>query len=407
MNLRLSLIALAAAGFALNAGAAERMLVTAANTLDIARPAETISIPWTRVNEILPHARPQHLVVKDAAGHVLPYQIINVSPEAKDPKYVGVAYSELLFQHDFAPGEKSAGFTIETTEQTVPPFPAKTFGRYVPERLDDFGWENDKIAHRTYGPALAAPDSEHRGKEVLVTSGLDIWFKRVPYPIVDRWYNIGHDHYHRDEGEGIDMYNVGASRGAGGTGIWDGKQLYVGANYKTWKVLANGPVRTIFELSYDGWDAAGTKVSEVKRFTVDAGHYFDRIDSTFGFNGPRQLTAAIGLNRHPSDKGQEVKVDFVENAADKSLVQWVTQKSLGDFGVAVIAPTAASPAFAGDKNNALVLAPVSNGQPLRYYVGAAWTRAGEIKSQQEWQRYVADEAARLRTPVSVSIAAEK
>jgi hypothetical protein len=75
--------------------------------------------------------------------------------------------------------------------------------------------------------------------------------------------------------------------------------------------------------------------------------------------------------------------------------------------VAVIAPTAASPAFAGDKNNALVLAPVSNGQPLRYYVGAAWTRAGEIKSQQEWQRYVADEAARLRTPVSVSIAAEK
>jgi hypothetical protein len=407
MTLRLSLFALAAASLALNAGAAERMNVTATNTLDIARPAETISIPWTRVNEILPHARPQHLVVKDAAGHVLPYQIINVSAEAKDPQYVGVAYSELLFQHDFAPGEKSAGFTIETTEQTVAPFPPKTFGRYVPERLDDFGWENDKVAHRTYGPALAAPDSEHRGKEVLVTSGLDIWFKRVPYPIVDRWYNIGHDHYHRDEGEGIDMYNVGASRGAGGTGIWDGKQLYVGANYKTWKVLANGPVRTVFELSYDGWDAAGTKVSEVKRFTVDAGHYFDRIDSTFGFDGPRQLTAAIGLNRHPSDKGQEVKVDFVENAADKSLVQWVAQKSLGDFGVAVIAPTAASPAFAGDKNNALVLAPVTNGQPLRYYVGAAWTRAGEIRSQQDWQRYVADEAARLRAPVGVSVASAR
>jgi pectinesterase len=405
MTLRLSLFALATASFALTAGAAERMSVTATNTLDIARPAETISIPWARVNEILPHAQPQHLIVKDAAGHVLPYQIINVSAEAKDPQYVGVAYSELLFQHDFAPGEKSAGFTIETTGQTVAPFPPKTFGRYVPERLDDFAWENDKVGHRTYGPALAAPDSEHRGKEVLVTSGLDIWFKRVPYPIVDRWYNIGHDHYHRDEGEGIDMYNVGASRGAGGTGIWDGKQLWVGANYKTWKVLANGPGRTIFELSYDGWDAAGAKVSEVKRFTVDAGHYFDRIDSTFGFKGPRQLTAAIGLNRHPSDKGQEVKVDFVENAADKSLVQWVTQKSLGDFGVAVIAPSAATPAFAGDKNNALVLAPVTNGQPLRYYVGAAWTRAGEIKSQQDWQRYVADEAARLRAPVSVSVAA--
>jgi hypothetical protein len=405
MTLRLPLFALAAASLALDAGAAERMAVTATHALDIARPAETISVPWARVNASLPHAQPQHLIVRDAGGHLLPYQIINVAPEAKDPQYVGAAYSELLFQHDFAPGEKSADFTIETTEQTVAPFPPKTFGRYVPERLDDFAWENDKVAHRTYGPALAAPDAEHRSKEVLVTSGLDIWFKRVPYPIVDRWYNIGHDHYHRDEGEGIDMYNVGASRGAGGTGVWDGKRLWVGANYKTWKVLANGPVRTIFELSYDGWDAAGTRVTEIKRFTVDAGHYFDRIDSTFGFDGPRQLTSAIGLNRHPSDKGQEVKVDFVENAADKSLVQWVTQKSLGDFGVAVIAPGAASPAFAGDKDNALTLAPVTNGQPLRYYVGAAWTRAGEIKSQQDWQRYVADEAARLRAPVSVTVAA--
>jgi pectinesterase len=166
-------------------------------------------------------------------------------------------------------------------------------------------------------------------------------------------------------------------------------------------------VRAVFELSYDAWDAAGAKVTEVKRFTTDAGHYFDRIDSTFGFSGPQQLVAAVGLNRHPSDKGQEVKVDFSEDAADKALVQWVTQKSLGDFGVAVIVPTAAKPAFAGDKNNALVLAPVVSGQPLRYYVGAAWTRAGDIKSQQDWQRYVADEAARLRTPVSVSVAAAR
>lgn len=405
MNLRLSLFALAAASLSLQAAAAEHMLVTATNTLDIARPAETISVPWKRVNEILPNSRPEHLVIKDAAGHVLPYQIINVSPEAKDPHYIGVAYSELLFQHDFAAGEKSAKFSIETTEDTVAPFPAKTFGRYVPERLDDFAWENDKVGHRTYGPALAAPDSTHRGKEVLVSSGLDIWFKRVSYPTVDRWYNVGHDHYHRDEGEGIDMYNVGSSRGAGGTGIWDGNKLYVSSNYSSWKVLANGPVRTIFELSYDAWDAAGTKVTEVKRFTVDAGHYFDRLDSTFGFSGPRQLTAAVGINRHPSDKGQEVKVDFVQNVADKSLVQWVTQKSDGDFGVAVIMPNAATPPFAGDKNNMLELASVGNGQPLTYYVGAAWTRAGEIKSQAEWQRYVADEARRVRAPISVSVAA--
>jgi pectinesterase len=237
-----------------------------------------------------------------------------------------------------------------------------------------------------------------------VTSGLDIWFKRVPYPIVDRWYNKGHVHYHHDEGEGVDMYNVGGSRGNGGTGIWDGKQLHVSGNYSAWKVLANGPVRSIFELSYEGWDAAGVKVAEVKRFTVDAGHWFDQIDSTFTFTGPAQLTAAIGMNRTPTDKGQQPKVAFTRAAPDGALLQWVEQRSNGAFGAAIIVPSEKQAAFAEDARNALILAPVASGKALRYYVGAAWDRAApQFKSQQDWQNYVAAESLRLRTPVTVSL----
>ena len=385
------------------AAAAERLTVTVSNSLDIARPSETIVIPWTKVNDALPHALIQKLVVKDAAGRVLPYQVTNVAPQAKDPKNVGAAYGELLFQHDFAAGEQSATFTVEKSETLTAPFPPKAFARYIPERLDDFAWENDKLAHRTYGPALSAPDSAKTGKEVLTTSGLDIWFKRVSYPIVDRWYNKGHDHYHHDEGEGIDMYNVGASRGAGGTGIWDGKTLYTSGNWASWKVIANGPIRAVFELRYDTWDAAGTKVTEVKRFTTDAGHYFDRMDSIFTASGPSPLTVGIGLNKTPSDKGEEAKISYAENAADKSLVQWVVQKSKGDFGVALIVPGAAASPFTSDARNALVLAPASTGQPLTYYIGAAWTRAGEITTQQQFQRLVADEAARVRAPVQIQL----
>ncbi|PWF43628.1 DUF4861 family protein [Massilia glaciei] len=394
-----------AAAFTTSAGAAERLTVTASHTLDIARPAETIAIPWARVNEALPHALNQQLVIKDAAGRVLPYQVTNLSPLAKDPKFVGAAYGELLFQHDFAPGQKRAVFTIEKAGASVAPFPAKTYARFVQERLDDFAWENDKLAHRAYGPALGAPAPAGGDKEVLQTSGMDIWFKRVPYPIVDRWYNIGHDHYHVDQGEGIDMYNVGTTRGAGGTGIWDGKALAVGTNYKQWKIVTNGPVRTVFELSYDAWDASGVKVSELKRFTVDAGRYFDRIDSTFSFSGPAKLTAAVGLHKRPSDKGQEVKVDFTENRADGTLVQWVTQSSLGDFGVAVIVPQEGAVNFAADERNALVTAPVAAGRALSYHVGAAWTRGSPFATQRDWQKHVAEEAARLRAPVSISLSA--
>lgn len=384
--------------------AAEKLVLTVAHDLAIARPAETITVPWAEINRVLPGALLQHIAVKDAAGNVLPYQVTNVAPEAKDPQGAGIAYGELIFQHDFAAGEKSATFTVEKTGAVAPVFPAKVFARYVPERLDDFAWENDKIGHRTYGPALAAPVAPGASKEVLVTSGLDIWCKRVAYPIVDRWYNKGHDHYHKDEGEGMDMYNVGPSRGCGGTGIWDGRQLYVGGNYKSWRVIANGPIRAIFELTYDTWMANGVMVSEVKRFTVDAGSNLDQIESTFAITGAKEVTVGIGLNKTPADRGQEPQIALTPVAADGSLTQWVVQKTNGALGTAVIVPDAFQ-GFAEDDRNHLLLARAMPGVPLRYYAGAGWSKAGEFTTQESWNAYVAACAARLRSPVTVTLSA--
>ena len=397
------LAALAAVLPAIAASAAERLTITLQHDLDIARPSETVAVPWSEVNKALPHALVQKIAVRDASGRVVPHQVTNVAPQAKDPQNVGIAYGELIFQHSFKAGEKSATYTVEKIDSVAPVFPAQTFARYVPERLDDFGWENDKIGHRTYGPALAAPAPAGVVKEVLVTSGLDLWFKRVPYPIVDRWYNKGHDHYHHDEGEGMDMYNVGRSRGAGGTGVWDGGKLYVSTNYANWKVLANGPVRSIFELSYAAWDAAGLPVTETKRFTVDAGQQLDMIESTFSYAGDKPLTIAVGLNKTPSDKGQNPQI--ATRREGKVLLQWVEQASNGAFGTAVVVPAAQG--FAEDTLNELILAPASAGKPLRYYAGGAWSRAGEITTREQWEAYVANAAARAANPVRTTLAASK
>ena len=397
---RLVLAAMLAAPL-VQAQAQNSFAVTVQHDLAITRPSETISIPWKDVNAAMPGAMVQKIAVKDAKGRVLPHQVTNIAPQAKDPKNEGVAYGELLFQHSFAPGEKSASFSVERIDGVAPPFPIKAFARQVPERLDDFAWENDKVAHRTYGPALAAPAPAGVVKEVLVTSGLDLWFKRVDYPIVDRWYNKGHDHYHKDQGEGMDMYNVGKSRGAGGTGIWDGKTLYTGVNYASFRILANGPIRAVFELHYAPWDAGGRQVSEVKRFTVDAGHWLDRIDSTFtttaGDTAP--LTVAVGLNKTPSDKGQDPKIQ-VGRTGDV-LLQWVEQSSNDAFGTAIVLPKAEG--FAQDALNELVFTKATPGQPLRYYAGGAWSRAGEITSRTQWERQAHDIAARDASPVRVSI----
>jgi hypothetical protein len=385
------------------ATAAERLTVTVTNDYAGPRPAETITIPWADVNKALPGALLQRIAVKDAKGTVLAYQVTNVAPQAKDPKGEGIAYGELIFQHDFAAGEKSATFTVEKIETVAPVFPSKVFARYVGERLDDFAWENDKVAHRTYGSALAAPAAPGSGKEVLVTSGLDVWSKRVDYPIVDRWYNKGHDHYHKDEGEGMDMYQVGITRGCGGTGIWDGKQLYVGRNYQTWRVLANGPIRAIFELTYDTWSANGVYVTEVKRFTVDAGSNLDRIDSTFTAAGNvKELTVGIGLNKNPADRGQDPVIALSPVAADGSFTQWVVQKTNGALGTALIAPDGFA-GFAEDDRNHLVLAKAASGTPLRYYAGTGWSKAGEFTTAEAWNAYVAAFAARLKSPLKITL----
>jgi hypothetical protein len=383
--------------------AADRATITVTHDYPGARPAETITVPWADINRALPGAMLQHITVRDAKGNMLPYQVTNVAPEAKDPKGQGIAYGELIFQHDFAAGEKSATFTVEKTEAVAPVFPSQVFARYVPERLDDFAWENDKIAHRTYGPALAEARSAGSNKEVLVSSGLDVWCKRVNYLIVDRWYNKGHDHYHHDEGEGMDMYQTGASRGCGGTGVWDGQQLYVSRNYKTWKVIANGPIRAIFELSYETWSAGDSTVSEVKRFTIDAGQNLDRIDSIFtAAVGPKNLTIGLGLNKDSGDKGQDTVATVNQNPADGWLSQWEVEKTNGSIGEGIIVP-ADFAGFAEDSANRLVLAKAVSGQPLRYYVGAGWSKAGEFTTKEAWDAYVAAFAARLKSPLKIAL----
>ncbi|MEY3896376.1 MAG: hypothetical protein RLZZ214_1896, partial [Verrucomicrobiota bacterium] len=58
---------------------------------------------------------------------------------------------------------------VKLPEVFMPAKP-RAFARFVPERSDDFAWENDLVAFRTYGPALR-PGPEN--------SGIDCWFKRV------------------------------------------------------------------------------------------------------------------------------------------------------------------------------------------------------------------------------------
>jgi hypothetical protein len=378
---------------AIVAPAAETVAVTATQALSSARPGEVIAVPWADIVRLMPGARPEKLVVRDKSGASIPYQFTNFHPDNRDG-----AYDDVLFQHDFAAGEHTAAFTIGTLPLPALPFPTLVFARYVPERYDDFAWENDRIAHRIYGPAL---DSPAAGRSRMASSGIDVWVKRVRYPIVDRWYIRGHNNYHKDNGEGLDLYDVGTGRGCGGTGIWDGTALHVSHNWSSWRVLANGPLRAVFELSYDPWDAGrGVMVSEVKRFTVDAGRNLDAMESTFTFSGVPELTAAIGIGKHP-----KAKMSFTSDPSATWMSEWEDYPKAGQGGVGtgLVLPKGVLGSIAEDDQNHLALLQVKSGEPIRYFTGAGWVNSGDFSGEADWRAYLAAFAARISSPASVSV----
>jgi hypothetical protein len=158
----------------------------------------------------------------------------------------------LFFQVDLAPGESRTFYILAaSTLAAIPPPIVKTFASYVPERFDDFAWESDRIAHRIYGQALIKAEG-------TISSGADVWIKKDRGLIVDTMYAT--KHYHEDNGSFMDDYRVGKSRGCGGLGIWDGKKLFVSSNWKNWKLITTGPIRSEFELTYEPWDAGNGRM---------------------------------------------------------------------------------------------------------------------------------------------------
>ena len=394
-------ILVCASATALAAGAT----IVVTHELDAARPGEIVVVPFAEIEKVAPGQRMFHIVVRDARGRSLPLQVTNYQHDHR-----GARYDDLVFQYDFAAGEKRAEFTLEPVARATPPEPACVYARVVPERYGDMAWENDRIAHRMYGMPLNTPAA---GGERLRGSGIDVWGKRVAYPIVDRWYAKGHDQFHKDEeGEGLDLYSIGGSRGAGGTGIWDGTKLWTSDNFVNAEVLSNGPRRAAFTLTYGPFEAGKSgQVSETKRFTVDCGRNFDAVESVFEFEGGA-AQVGVGLTEHPRAEGFPAGV--LTKDPEGRWMSWWEENKDGGLGVAVIlAAGEASAGFAYEapaklpgNGNHLLLMNARKGVPVRYHTGAGWTGSGQFKDRAAWENYVRAYAARVARPLHVTVSAQ-
>ncbi|WP_316815237.1 DUF4861 family protein [Pedobacter nyackensis] len=262
----------------------------------------------------------------------------------------------------------------------------KTYGRYVPERFDDFAWENDKVAFRMYGKAL-----EGRKDNAF---GTDVWVKRTSKLVINEWYKTGD--YHTDHGDGMDYYSVGLTLGAGDIAPIVKDSIVFSKNYHYWKVLDNGPLRTTFELGYDAWDVAGKSVKVTKTISLDAGSHMNRVEVVYTYTGD-VLPVAVGIVKR-KEPGT-ILMDELQGI----VAYWEPQHGPdGTTGVATIV-TGEPVKMGTDKAHLLTYTSAKNNEAVVYYNGSAWSKGNEITNAKAWFNYLGNFKQQLEQPLKVSV----
>jgi hypothetical protein len=361
--------------------------VTVDNPGDYDRTDELVEIPLNALQGRVLLGNGQTFVVKNSGGETVASQITH------DGK--------LIFQAGVK-AKKTAVYTISAGEPQT--FRPKTYGRFVPERKDDFAWENDRVAFRIYGPALIAVDGP--------SNGLDLWYKRTSDLIIDKWYRddiAGIRSYHEDHGEGQDDYKVGRTLGGGMMAPYVGEKLWLNENFAKQELLENGPLRTTFILIYNDIDVEGKSFAESRTFSLDAGSQLTKVVQSYGTDETIPVAAGI-VKRNGEDailksktKRGTATLIYAEPASETVGNVYVGMVFPGGLNGTAIDSYTITHAITGKEETHSHLLGVTTcrpGTPITYYTGFGWSKYG-FPSVEDFETYVGRFAESLDNPLIV------
>ena len=385
--------------------------VTVTNPLAMERSNEMVEVSMETITNRLGLADTAQIVVLDADGQQVPYQIT----------YAG----KVIFPATIA-ANGAATYTIQTG--TPEAFDVKACGKCYPERMDDMAWENDLVAFRAYGPALQA-----KGERGF---GYDLFTKyNTTEPILEAMYakelnketrakiaelkktdpkaatELSRERsYHIDHGYGMDCYAVGPTLGAGVAALMVNDSIIYPWCYKNQEILDNGPLRFTVKLEFTPLTVKGdSTVVETRLITLDAGSHLNRTAVSYS-NLKETLPIVAGIVLHEPDGA------VVADAAN-GYITYVDPTTGPDNGKIFMG--AAVPAVVKDaktvlfseqekkeRNNAdghvLAVSDYEPGSEYVYYWGFAWDKA-DIKTADAWNRYMADFAQKVRNPLTIKV----
>ena len=385
--------------------------VTVTNPLAMERSNEMVEVSMETITNRLGLADTAQIVVLDADGQQVPYQIT----------YDG----KVIFPATIA-ANGAATYTIQTG--TPEAFDVKACGKCYPERMDDMAWENDLVAFRAYGPALQA-----KGERGF---GYDLFTKRdTSEPTLEGMYAKETDKetraklkelkktepekaagllkelsYHIDHGHGMDCYAVGPTLGAGVAALMVDDSIIYPWCYKSQEIQDNGPLRFTVRLEFNPLTVKGdSTVVETRLITLDAGSHLNKTAVSYS-NLKETLPIVTGIVLHEPDGA------VVADAANGYItyVDPTTGPDNGKIFIGAAVPTVVKDAKTvlfsekekKERNNAdghvLAVSDYEPGSEYVYYWGFAWDRA-DIKTAAAWNQYMADFAQKVRNPLTVKV----
>ena len=347
----------------------------------------------------------RQFVVLDAAGLEVPYQL---SHDGKVLLDAGVSPKGMQ------------RFVIRRGMPSIAPMVC--YGRIVPERKDDFAWENDRGAYRLYGPALQATGEQ--------SYGIDVWSKNSPDLVVDHRYwvedAIGPEvkrlrqsdkqradslyrahSYHNDHGRGMDLYQVGTTLGCGAPAIVSQGKMVFPRCFKSWKLLDMGPLRLTAEFCYATTDIDGDSVTEHRIVQLDKGSNFNKM--TVWYEGlTHSVQIASGVALHSADDGMiQLGPDYVAYADPTDNVEHHNSllfvATLYPEGVSATIKQLDDTPTHGNYGHLLgLLDNYINASPWTYFFGSAWSKY-DVRSLSEWRERIGWTLRSFRQPLEVVI----
>ncbi len=394
------------------------------NPLDSPRKDEVIVFERSAIADYLEFEEGTLPVFKLPNGDYVPTQVDDLDGDGK--------WDEAVLVIDFKPGEKLVLEIDFMTEETYPEFEKRTNLRLGIEQddgsfmeVDEYealpcddgfeiiaqgesvNWENDKIGFRNYFDCRNVKD---------------LFGKRKPEMIIDKIHTPELGDYHKLADWGMDVLHCGSSLGSGGLALLKEDSLYrLGSTdvYSYHKVV-EGPLRSVFDLRYEGWDVDGDMLEAVERISIYPGKYWFKSEVTvLGCPEGSQIVTGIvtsHLKREP----------FQFQANDFQCIGTHDVQSLNndELGMAVVVPqdeagkigrttdinffklgyeTVPEKGFSNIISETYYIGQhCESGQPASHYFFAVWgLDKDQWKTEEGFRRYIEEETEKLSSGISV------